>query len=198
MRCVQAGTLVKAVLATAIDSSVPGMIVAQVSHPVWDPTLTRIVIPAGSKLLGEYGAGLEPGQTRAEVAWTRLILTTGESVELGRFPGASPGGASGVSGEVDERWDRLLSGAALSGAFAASAAALAGPVDGFSVDPRRQAITGAARPLQELGEQRARTQLSTGPVLRVPVGARVGMLVPLDLLLPTRPGGGLNREGRRL
>lgn len=195
MRCVQAGTLVKAVLATAIDSSLPGMIVAQVSHPVWDPTLTRIVIPAGSKILGEYGPGLEPGQTRAEVAWTRLILTSGESVKLDRYPGASMGGASGVTGEVDEHWDRLLSGAALSGMFAASGAALAGPVDGFSVNPARQAITGGARPLQELGEQRAKRELSLGPTLRVGVGTRVGMLVSSDLLLPPGPGAGLHREG---
>lgn len=198
LRCVQAGTVVQAVLATDINSELPGTIVAQIVQPVWDPTLTRIVIPSGSRLLGEYDSGVELGQTRTQVAWTRLILSTGESVALDRFPGASLSGASGVPSEVDEHWDRLLAGAALSAAFAASGAALSGPVNQLSIDPRQQAIQGGARPLQELGEERSKRYLEARPTLTVPQGARVGMLVPTDLLLPPPRSGGVFRRGERL
>lgn len=193
--CVQAGTVVQAVLATEINTETPGMIVAQVVKPVWNPGLTRIVIPAGSKLLGEYDTNVETGQTRTPVAWTRLILSTGDSVGLDRFPGASLSGSSGVPSDVDEHWDKLLAGAALSGAFAASGAALSGTTNQLAVDPRQQAALGGARPLQEIGERRAQKYLETRPTLTVPQGARVGMLVTSDLLLPPRPSRGVFREG---
>ena len=85
-------------------------------------------------------------------------------------------------GQVNEHWDKLLMGAALSGAFAASSAALAGTGGGLAgVDPGREAILGAARPVQETGEGYSKRFAQARPTLTVPQGSRVAMLLTKDL-----------------
>lgn len=180
---VEAGTLVHVVLETGISSALPGQIMGRVVAPVWDGQLRRIIIPAGARVLGEYNARVDRGQERLQVVWTRLILPSGAATPLPRFPGVELSGQSGLSGKVDEHWDRMAAGAAISAGIGAGAGALAGPQSAFVATPRQQAISQGAAPLQRAGEQIATRYLEVDPTIEIPPGARVGMLVSLDLWL---------------
>src|SRR5581483_319082 len=69
----QAGTVVPALLITAINSDLPGEIVAQVAQNVYDTATGQyLLIPQGSRLFGRYDSKVTFGQGRALMTWERL------------------------------------------------------------------------------------------------------------------------------
>jgi type IV secretion system protein VirB10 len=94
------GTLIPAVLETAIDTDVPGYTRAIVSADVRSFDGSRVLVPRSSRLIGQYKSGLQAGQKRAYVIWTRLIRPDGVSVNLGS-PAVTFAGETGLAGKVD-------------------------------------------------------------------------------------------------
>lgn len=94
------GTMIPAVLETAINTDVPGYVRAVVSQDVRSYDGTRILVPRSSRLIGQYQSGLQQGQKRAYVIWTRLIRPDGVSVSLAS-PATAFDGSGGLPGEVD-------------------------------------------------------------------------------------------------
>jgi type IV secretion system protein VirB10 len=97
------GTLIPAVLETAINTDVPGFVRAVVSQDVRSFDGTRVLVPRSSRLVGQYQSGLQGGQKRAYVIWTRLIRPDGASVNLGS-PAIGFDGTTGLAGEVDSHF----------------------------------------------------------------------------------------------
>jgi type IV secretion system protein VirB10 len=106
------GTLIPAVLETAIDSDLPGYVRAVVSQDVKSFDGRRVLIPRSSRLIGQYKSGLAAGQTRAYVMWTRLIRPDGVSVALAS-PGVEFNGQSGFSGKVDSHFFKRFGAATM-------------------------------------------------------------------------------------
>lgn len=106
------GTLIPAVLESALDSTRPGPVRALVTRNVRSADGSRVLIPRGSRLFGEYRADLAPGQNRALVMWTRLIRPDGAAVALAS-PAADPLGRVGVRGKVDTHFLTRFGGALL-------------------------------------------------------------------------------------
>ena len=97
------GTLIPAVLETAIDTDVPGYVRAVVSADVRSFDGTRVLVPRSSRLIGQYKSGLQAGQKRAYVIWTRLIRPDGVSVNIGS-PAIGFGGETGLEGKVNSHF----------------------------------------------------------------------------------------------
>lgn len=97
------GSMIAGVLETAIQSDLPGSLRAVTSEDVWSFDGRRILIPMGTRLIGEYRSGLETGQTRVLVIWTRLLRPDGVSVDLGSY-GTDSLGRSGMTGIVDQHY----------------------------------------------------------------------------------------------
>jgi len=97
------GTMIPAVLETAINTDVPGYARAVVSQDVRSFDGTRILVPRSSRLIGQYQSGLQAGQRRAYVIWTRLIRPDGVSVELAS-PASAFDGSGGLPGKVDSHF----------------------------------------------------------------------------------------------
>ena len=93
------GTLIPAVLETAIDTNVPGYVRAVVSQDVRSFDGTRVLVPRSSRLIGQYQSGIQGGQKRAYVIWTRLIRPDGASVNLAS-PAIGFDGTTGLAGKV--------------------------------------------------------------------------------------------------
>jgi len=106
------GTLIPAVLETAINSDLPGFTRAIVSRDVRSSDGTRILIPKGSHLLGQYKSGLTSGETRAFIIWNRLIRPDGISVDL-VSPAIDSLGQAGMSGKVDNHFLKRFGSAIL-------------------------------------------------------------------------------------
>ncbi len=97
------GTLIPAVLETAIDTDVPGYVRAVVSVDVRSFDGTRVLVPRSSRLIGQYKSGLQAGQKRAYVIWTRLIRPDGVSVNIAS-PAVGFSGEAGLAGKVNSHF----------------------------------------------------------------------------------------------
>lgn len=97
------GTMIRGVLETAVQSDLPGMVRAIVQENVWSFDGRRVLIPAGSRLVGEYKSGIAQGQTRVFVVWTRMLRSDGVSVQLGSN-GTDDLGRAGNAGFVDNHY----------------------------------------------------------------------------------------------
>lgn len=97
------GTFIRGILETAIQSDLPGMVRAVTTENVWSFDGRRVLIPAGSRLIGEYKSGIAQGQTRVFIVWTRLLRSDGVSVQLASM-GTDSLGRAGSSGYVDNHY----------------------------------------------------------------------------------------------
>lgn len=109
---VSQGTLIPAVLETAINSDLPGYVRAVVSSDVRSFDGSRVLVPRSSRLIGQYKSGVAGGQTRAYVMWTRLIRPDGVSVALAS-PAVDELGQTGLTGKVDSHFMKRFGSALL-------------------------------------------------------------------------------------
>src|ERR1017187_10459682 len=90
-----AGTVIPAALVTGINSDLPGQMIATVTQNVYDTvTGNYLLIPQGSRMLGQYDAQVAYGQRRVLLVWTRLIMQDGSSIDLDRLQGVDTAGYS--------------------------------------------------------------------------------------------------------
>lgn len=97
------GTLIKGILETAIQSDLAGMVRAVTSEDVYSFDGRRVLIHSGTRLIGDYKSGIENGQTRFFIVWTRMLRPDGVSVQLGST-GADELGRGGMPGDVDNHY----------------------------------------------------------------------------------------------
>ena len=100
---VAVGTMIPAVLETAINTDVPGSVRAVVSPDVRSYDGSRVLLPRASRLVGQYQSGLQAGPRRAYVIWTQAIRPDGVTVALAS-PATGFDGTSGLNGEVDSHF----------------------------------------------------------------------------------------------
>jgi len=106
------GAVIAAVLETALDSTRPGGVRAIVQRDVMGFDGTRVLIPRGSRLYGEYGSDVGAGQKRALIHWTRLTRPDAVIMNLDS-PSADPLGRAGVEGKVNSHFFERFGGAIL-------------------------------------------------------------------------------------
>ncbi|MDE4142870.1 TrbI/VirB10 family protein [Phaeobacter gallaeciensis] len=171
------GTMIQAVMETALDSALPGQTRALVSEDVYSYDGTRLLIPRGSRLIGRYRSGIEIAQRRVTIAWDRIVLPTQQTIRLSAFGGDALG-RSGVTGSVDTRFAQRFGSAALISIISAAPSVAANKVNDEN----------AADVLEDVGDDLADATdsvigeyLSIGPVIHVDQGARVTVMVDRDL-----------------
>jgi type IV secretion system protein VirB10 len=167
------GTLIPAVLETALDSSRPGQVRAIVASDITGFDGSRILIPRGSRLVGSYEADLSDGQSRAFVEWTRLVRPDGMAIALAS-PAADLQGRAGVPGRVDRHFLARFGSAVLQTTLNLGAGAAGRSLGGDS--SVIVALPGATQNLAPSTSPRA-----VQPTLHVEAGARVSVFVARDL-----------------
>lgn len=178
---VQAGTVIPAALLTGIHSDLPGQVTAQVTEHVYDtPTGKFLLVPQGSRLIGQYDSQIAFGQKRVLLVWNRLLLPDGKSIVLERQQGADARGFSGLEDEVDYHWWDLAKAAALSTLL--SVGAEMGSDSGES-DLVRALRRGSQDSINNTGQQLVRRQLNIQPTLTIRQGFPVRVIVNRDLVM---------------
>ncbi|AQV99478.1 conjugal transfer protein TrbI (plasmid) [Cupriavidus necator] len=110
------GFVIPATFAGGLNSDKPGEFRATVSQDVYDTVNGRCkVIPAGSTLVGAYSAEVTVGQERILAAFLRMQLPNGKTVPLMGMQGVDPNGYSGISGDVNNHFWKIFSGALVIG-----------------------------------------------------------------------------------
>ncbi|AZO25039.1 TrbI/VirB10 family protein [Mesorhizobium sp. M1E.F.Ca.ET.045.02.1.1] len=182
----QAGAVIPAALITGIRSDLPGQVTAQVTENVYDtPTGRSLLIPQGTRVIGQYDNGVGFGQRRVLLVWNRLIFPNGRSIVLERQPGADAQGYAGLEDGVDYHWGELFKAAALSTILSVGAEAGS---SGQESDILRALRSGASDSVSQVGQQIVQRQLEIAPTLTIRPGFPVRVLVTRDLML--EPYGG--------
>ena len=182
----QAGAVIAAALITGIRSDLPGQITAQVTENIYDsPTGKILLIPQGTRVVGQYDNGVGFGQRRVLLVWTRLIFPNGRSIVLERQPGADAEGYAGLEDGVDYHWGELFKAAALSTILSVGAEAGTSQNENNLVQALRQ---GASNSVSQTGQQIVSRQLNIAPTLTIRPGFPVRVIVSRDLVL--EPYGG--------
>lgn len=178
---IEAGTIIPAALITGLRSDLPGEITAQVTQNVYDtPTGRILLVPQGTKIVGEYDAQVSFGQSRALAVWNRLILPNGKSIVLERQPGTDTEGYAGLQDQVDNHWGTLFEAAALSTVLSVGAEAGTGNSENNLAQTIRQ---GASQSFSQTGEQVVGRSLNVQPTITIRPGFPVDVLVTRDISL---------------
>ena len=106
------GVLIPGVLETALNSDLPGFTRAVVSRDVRGFDGGAVLVPRGSRVIGEYRSAATQGASRAFVIWTRIIRPDGVSIQIGSS-GTDPLGRAGLEGKVDRHFFERFGGAIL-------------------------------------------------------------------------------------
>ncbi|WP_026784639.1 TrbI/VirB10 family protein [Pleomorphomonas koreensis] len=182
----QAGAVIAAALITGIRSDLPGQITAQVTENVYDsPTGHILLIPQGTRIIGQYDNGVGFGQRRVLLAWNRLIFPNGRSIVLERQPGADAEGYAGLEDGVDYHWGELFKAAGLSTLLSIGTEMGSSSEESAIVRALRR---GAADSVSDIGQQVVSRQLNIAPTLTIRPGFPVRVIVTRDLVL--EPYGG--------
>jgi type IV secretion system protein VirB10 len=186
---ISAGSVIAAALITGVNSDLPGLVLATVTEAVFDSASGRhLLIPQGSRLIGQYDSQVAFGQRRVLMVWNRLILPDATSIALDRLPGVDTGGYAGLEDQVDWHWGQILAGAALS-TLVGVGAELAAP---DRANGQSEVIVASRQSLQEsinqAGQELTRRRLDVAPTLTVRPGFPVRAIVNRDLVLrPYQP-----------
>ena len=176
----QAGAVIPAAMMTGIRSDLPGQITAQVTESIYDsPTGRLLLIPQGTRIIGEYSNDVGFGQRRILLVWNRLIFPNGRSIVLERQPGADTQGYAGLEDGVDYHWWDLAKAAGLSTLLSIGAELATNDEDRLI-----QAIrNGGQDTINDAGQQIVRRQLNVAPTLTIRPGFPVRVIVTRDLVL---------------
>ena len=186
---VKAGTVIAAALITAVNSDLPGEAVAQVTEPVYDHATGRtVLIPQGSRLIGRYDSQVAYGQERALIAWNRIVMPDGRSINIGAMTGADLTGASGLRDRVNDHFGQLAKGILLSTLFSVGAASAqdAGTRSsgGLVLNSAGAGVAGGA---EQVGQRISERDLARQPTITVRAGWPLRVLVGKDLILAPYP-----------
>ncbi|WP_339073125.1 TrbI/VirB10 family protein [Sinorhizobium meliloti] len=177
----QAGSVIAAALITGIKSDLPGSITAQVTENVYDsPTGSHLLIPQGSRLIGQYDSQVAFGQSRVLLVWNRVVMPDGTSIVLERLQGTGPQGFSGLEDEVDYHWGQLFKAAALSTLLGVGTQLGSDDEESEIAQAIRESAQGTA---SNVGQQIVGRQLNIQPTLTIRPGFPVRVIVNADLVM---------------
>jgi len=177
---IMAGTLIPASLVTGLNSDLPGQVIGQVTENVYDTvTGEYLLIPQGARLLGRYDSIIAYGQSRALVAWTRIIFPNGNSIQLDNLPAVDGQGFAGLKDKVDRHTWQFMKGAVLS-----SLLSVGSELSSDDEGRLARALQNAGQDTANIAGQRIiERSLNIQPTLSVRPGWRFSIIVSKDLIL---------------
>lgn len=166
------GATITGVLETALDSDLPGYARAVVSRDVRSFDGSQVLIPRGSRVIGQYKSALSQGQKRAFVIWTRIIRPDGASIQIGSS-GTDPLGRAGLAGKVDTHFLERFSGAILLSVIDAG-------LSDLSNHSSTQIVIGSSQDAASAGLS-ALVPAAIPPTIKVAQGTAIRIFVARDL-----------------
>jgi type IV secretion system protein VirB10 len=185
------GTVIETVLANRLEGSVAAPVNCLVTTPVYSHDGQSVLIPAGSRVLGETKPVQAFGDTRLAVAFNRLVLPNGRTYRLEQFMGLNAIGEAGLRDQVNQHYRSTFGASAAVGLLTGFAQYLgARGLRGGDSD-RTVVIAG------NVGDATAQATATTMnrflnrlPTVTIREGHRVNVYLTSDLDLPAYDGGG--------
>ncbi len=184
---ISAGSIIPITIITSINSNLPGDIVGQVNRSVYDSvTGNFLLIPAGSKVVGNYDSNVAWGQRRVLVVWNRLLLPNGDSINLEGMQGIDLLGHAGYNDKIDLHIGEII-GVTLASTILNIGQ---GQLSTFSSQQSNQylqsltnALTSSASNTTGIINKIANKIINMQPTLKIRSGKRANIFVGKDLIL---------------
>ncbi len=183
---VKAGSYIPAALITGINSDLPGNVNAQVTENVYDSvTGNYLLIPQGTKLVGEYNSNLTFGQQRVQVVWNRIIFPDGKSLDLDKMQGVDIGGYTGFYDKVNNHYLRIYGNAVLLSLMGAGEDILNQNADQGQQyeNPRDIVAANVGQKLSDVSGQALQKNMDVQPTVIIDPGYKFKIFVMKDMVL---------------
>ncbi len=175
------GTLIWATLETEIASDLPGMVRAVTSQNIYSEDGTEVLLPRGSRLIGQYTSSIAAGQERVFVVWQRAIRPDHIDIQL-NSPGTDPLGTAGMGADmIDHHFWSQFGNALLLSMIGASTATVGvnNAQDPFnSAAAYREALSNS---FSESASNSLESNGSIKPTIYVNQGKKISVFVAQDL-----------------
>lgn len=176
------GTFLETVLTNRLDSSFSGPVNCMVTANVFSRDGMVLLIPQGTRALGEVKKLESMGQQRLAVFFHRLVMPDGYSVSLDQFHGLNQIGETGLRDQVNHHYLQIFGVSLAIGAIAGLAQANTryGTTES-GLDAYQQGVTTS---LSETSMRILDRYLNVLPTMTIREGYRVKVYLSQDLVLP--------------
>ena len=186
---VLAGKTIPASLITGVNSDLPGLVTAQVTENIFDSVTGRtLLIPQGTRLIGNYDSVVAFNQSRALLVWQRIVMPDGSSTVIDNLPASDTQGYSGLADDVDYHAWALLKGVALSTLLGVGGQLTFGTEQSDLVQAIRESTEDSTN---QAGQKIVEKNLNIQPTITIRPGWPLRVVVHKDLVLRPYHGEGV-------
>jgi len=176
------GTVLETLLVNRLDGAFAGPVSCLLSNNVYSHDRQHLLIPAGSKIVGEASKVDTFGQARLAVAFHRLIMPDGYSVNLDQFKGLDQEGATALIDKVNNHYAKIFGASVAIGLLGGVAQLGTGSV--LNSDSSDRIREGFGVGMANAGEHILDRFLNILPTVTIREGTRIKIFLSNDLLLP--------------
>ncbi len=183
----QAGSVIQATLLTGISTDIPNNeIVAVVRQDIYDSlTGTHLLIPQGSKIIGQAGGAGGKGIKRIAVTFNRIILPNGNSITLPNLPAIDGTGMPGLKDIYDSHTGNLLRTAVFGTMVSAIAQSATGNTGGSDTrSPGQEAVSGGVKEIQDVISDLVKRSAQNQITIEIRPGKEFSLFVTQDISIP--------------
>ena len=179
------GTVLETALVTRLNGDFSGPVICMLTNSIYSHDGQRLLIPAGTKVLGETKRVEGFGQTRLAVAFHRLIMPDGFSVDLDQFHGLNQIGETGLKDQVNHHYLQIFGASIAVGAIGGLAQIGTNTSSlGIPQTPTDAYRQGVAASLAQSSTHILDRFLNLLPTITIREGHRVKVYLTQDLLVP--------------
>lgn len=182
-----AGSVIQATLLTGISTDIPNNeIVAVVRQDIYDSlTGSHLLIPQGSKIIGQAGSAGGKGVKRIGVTFNRIILPNGNSITLPNLPAIDGTGMPGLKDIYDSHTGNLLRTAVFGTMVSAIAQSATGNTGGSDTrSPGQEAVSGGVKEIQDVISDLVKRSAQNQITIEIRPGKEFSLFVTQDISIP--------------
>ena len=176
------GTVLETVLLNRLSGDFNGPVECLVTNDIYSHDRQHLLIPSGTRVLGEAKRVEAFGQTRLAVAFHRLIMPDGYSVNLDQFKGMNQIGDTGLRDKVNNHYYKIFGASLAVGAIGGISEAQS---TGLLNQTGTQSIeAGVGQSMGQTSQRILDKFLNILPTITIREGHRVKIYLSGDLDLP--------------
>ena len=185
------GTMIPGILETAINTDLPGHVLARVTQNVYDSQTGKfLLIPQGTLLVARYNNSVSYAQSRVQIIWDTLIRPDGYQIDLDGANGVDRAGMAGQEANYSENWFEYVKAAGIITLFAIVNARFVETANKYSKSEETASSVAQANQqfFNQLGSSLVSRAMSIQPTLTVDNGTLINIMLNKTIYLPSVPG----------
>ena len=176
------GTVLEGVVTNHIDGGFSGPIMVSLTTDVYSHDHQQLLLPQGTRLLGDVQSVGNAQQRKMFVTFHRAICPDGFSIEFAKYIGLDQIGTTGLATKVDHGYLMAFAAAAAIGGLGGLAQI---GNSGTVLDPSTQIRNGISEQSAAEGEEVLNHFLNRLPIITLKEGSRARVYIGTDLLIPS-------------